>query len=197
MSKICAIVVTYNRLELLKMTIERLLNQTRKLDEIIIINNASTDGTKEFLDGMKDKVTVKTLSKNLGGAGGFSEGIKFAYEKGHDYFWIMDDDTIAESNSLQVLEEALNRSDMVITTGGLGPTNDDLTKETACKFFNMDLELHQESLKALEEYFFKMGRKITESNYKQVYFHFAEGHNQKILYGLVPYKNLFEFSDVS
>ena len=71
---------------------------------------------------------------------------------------------------LGILEEALNRSDMVITTGGLGPTNDDLTKDTACKFFNMDLELHQESLKALEEYFFKMGRKITESNYKQVYF---------------------------
>lgn len=71
---------------------------------------------------------------------------------------------------LGILEEALNRSDMVITTGGLGPTNDDLTKETACKFFNMDLELHQESLKALEEYFSKMGRKITESNYKQVYF---------------------------
>ena len=71
---------------------------------------------------------------------------------------------------LGILEEALNRSDMVITTGGLGPTNDDLTKETACKFFNMDLELHQESLKALEEYFFKMERKITESNYKQVYF---------------------------
>ena len=71
---------------------------------------------------------------------------------------------------LGILEEALNRSDMVITTGGLGPTNDDLTKETACKFFNMNLELHQESLKALEEYFSKMGRKITESNYKQVYF---------------------------
>lgn len=71
---------------------------------------------------------------------------------------------------LGILEEALNRSDMVITTGGLGPTNDDLTKETACKFFNMNLELHQESLKALEEYFFKMERKITESNYKQVYF---------------------------
>lgn len=71
---------------------------------------------------------------------------------------------------LGILEEALNRSDMVITTGGLGPTNDDLTKETACKFFNMDLELHQESLKALEEYFLKMGRKITKSNYKQVYF---------------------------
>lgn len=71
---------------------------------------------------------------------------------------------------LGILEEALSRSDMVITTGGLGPTNDDLTKETACEFFNMDLELHQESLKALEEYFSKMGREIAESNYKQVYF---------------------------
>ena len=75
-----------------------------------------------------------------------------------------------EDRLLGILEEALKRSDMVITTGGLGPTKDDLTKETACKFFNMDLELHEESLKALEEYFSRMGRKIVESNYKQVYF---------------------------
>lgn len=75
-----------------------------------------------------------------------------------------------EDRLLGILEEALKRSDMVITTGGLGPTKDDLTKETACKFFNMDLELHEESLKELEEYFSRMGRKIVESNYKQVYF---------------------------
>ena len=43
--KICAVVVTYNRLELLKLTIRKLLEQNRKLDEVIIINNASTDGT--------------------------------------------------------------------------------------------------------------------------------------------------------
>ena len=75
-----------------------------------------------------------------------------------------------EDRLLGILEEALKRSDMVITTGGLGPTKDDLTKETACKFFNMDLELHEKSLKELEEYFSRMGRKIVESNYKQVYF---------------------------
>ena len=75
-----------------------------------------------------------------------------------------------EDRLLGILEEALKRSDMVITTGGLGPTKDDLTKETACKFFNMDLELHEKSLKQLEEYFSRMGRKIVESNYKQVYF---------------------------
>ena len=49
MNKICAIVVTYNRVELLKLTIEKLLKQTRKIDEVIIINNASTDNTGEFL----------------------------------------------------------------------------------------------------------------------------------------------------
>ena len=75
-----------------------------------------------------------------------------------------------EDRLLGILEEALKRSDMVITTGGLGPTKDLLTKETACKFFNMDLELHEKSLKQLEEYFSRMGRKIVESNYKQVYF---------------------------
>lgn len=75
-----------------------------------------------------------------------------------------------EDRLLGILEEALKRSDMVITTRGLGPTKDDLTKETACKFFNMDLELHEKSLKQLEEYFSRMGRKIVESNYKQVYF---------------------------
>ena len=75
-----------------------------------------------------------------------------------------------EDRLLGILEEALKRSDMVITPGGLGPTKDDLTKETACKFFNMDLELHEKSLKQLEEYFSRMGRKIVESNYKQVYF---------------------------
>ncbi len=107
--KICAVVVTYNRLELLKLTIEKLLGQNRKLDEVIIINNASTDGTKEFLESLGDKITYVSLEKNLGGAGGFSEGIRKAYENGHDYFWIMDDDTIANEESLQKLEDALIR----------------------------------------------------------------------------------------
>ena len=75
-----------------------------------------------------------------------------------------------EGRMRDVIRTALDRSDVVILTGGLGPTKDDLTKETACKFFNMDLELHEKSLKQLEEYFSRMGRKIVESNYKQVYF---------------------------
>ena len=88
--KICAVVVTYNRLELLKGTIEKLLTQSRKLDEIIIIDNKCTDGTSEYLKTIEDKVTPVFLDENLGGAGGFNKGIKIAYEKGHDYIWIID-----------------------------------------------------------------------------------------------------------
>ena len=75
-----------------------------------------------------------------------------------------------EDRLLDLFQEAFKRCDIVITTGGLGPTADDLTKETACKYFGMDLELHEESMKALKEYFTRMNREITENNLKQVYF---------------------------
>lgn len=75
-----------------------------------------------------------------------------------------------EDRLLKTIDEALKRSDMVITTGGLGPTGDDLTKETACKYFSMKMELHEESLKALKIYFKRLNRQITENNMKQVYF---------------------------
>lgn len=66
--------------------------------------------------------------------------------------------------------EALKESDIVITTGGLGPTGDDLTKETACKYFNMELEIHKESHEYLIKLYKKLGIELTESNLKQVYF---------------------------
>jgi GT2 family glycosyltransferase len=87
---VCAVVVTYNRLNLLKECLDSLRAQTRKLDEILVINNSSTDGTLEWLNKQND-LTVIT-QPNSGGAGGFHTGIKTAYEKGHDWIWCMDDD---------------------------------------------------------------------------------------------------------
>lgn len=75
-----------------------------------------------------------------------------------------------EDRLFEMLDEALKRSDIVITTGGLGPTGDDLTKETACKYFGMNLVLHQKSLEELKKYFARLNKEITESNMKQVYF---------------------------
>lgn len=65
---------------------------------------------------------------------------------------------------------ALSRADFVITTGGLGPTKDDLTKEIAAEYFNKKLVLNEEALHELKEYFKKINREITENNIKQAYF---------------------------
>lgn len=67
------------------------------------------------------------------------------------------------------LELALKRCDVVITTGGLGPTQDDLTKETISEVCGRRLVLHQESLDAIKAFFKKIGREMTHNNEKQAY----------------------------
>jgi nicotinamide-nucleotide amidase len=64
---------------------------------------------------------------------------------------------------------AAKRSDIIITTGGLGPTQDDLTKETIAEFLDMPLELHKPSLKYIETFFKNTKRKMTTNNIKQAY----------------------------
>ena len=95
------IVVTYNRRNLLKDCIEALLKQNYKKQEILIIDNASTDGTKEYIDNLIDnkKVFYFNTGANLGGAGGFNYGVREALKRNYDYVWLMDDDTIAENNN--------------------------------------------------------------------------------------------------
>lgn len=70
----------------------------------------------------------------------------------------------------EALQEALSRSDMVITTGGLGPTEDDLTKEMVAEYFGLEMELHQPSLDALKAFMERFGKKMTPNNLKQAYF---------------------------
>jgi len=101
--RIAAVVVTYNRKELLKECLQALLNQTRPLDEIIVIDNASTDGTDQMIYSEFPAVTYVRLPENIGGSGGFHEGMKLAYEKGYDWIWIMDDDAIAKEDSVEKL----------------------------------------------------------------------------------------------
>lgn len=104
---ICAVVVTYNRKELLLNCLAALKNQTYAIDHIIVVNNASKDGTVDFLaeNGWvnSDQFTLITLNENLGGAGGFHAGIEFAYKEGFDYIWLMDDDGLPAVDSLAEL----------------------------------------------------------------------------------------------
>lgn len=77
---------------------------------------------------------------------------------------------VVGDNTKRIIEEldlAFKRSDIVITTGGLGPTKDDLTKEAAAEYFNKKLILNEEELKKIEEFFKRRNIKITENNRKQ------------------------------
>lgn len=68
---------------------------------------------------------------------------------------------------LEALKQAAERSDIIILSGGLGPTPDDLTKEVACEFFGKELVLHEESLERMMKYFTNKGLHMPESNKKQ------------------------------
>lgn len=101
---VAAVVVTYNRLDLLKQCVEALRRQTEACD-ILIVNNASTDGTELWLAEQQD-VNSRNTGSNLGGAGGFNYGMRWAVEAGYDYVWVMDDDTLPEPDALEKLLEA-------------------------------------------------------------------------------------------
>ena len=105
-TNVAAVVVTYNRLALLKRCVECLRGQTALCD-ILIVNNASTDGTEEWLAAQADLLSRNTGS-NLGGAGGFNYGMRWAVEAEYDYVWVMDDDTLPKADALEKLLEADN-----------------------------------------------------------------------------------------
>lgn len=82
-----------------------------------------------------------------------------------------------EERLIKTLSESLKRSDLVICTGGLGPTEDDITKEVCAKYLGYDLEINEDSWNKIKRYFDKMGKNPTENNKKQGYF----PRNSKIL----------------
>lgn len=102
-----AVVVTYNRQNLLRECLQGLLAQTHALDEIIVVDNASTDGTLAMLAAAFPGVTTLPLPKNIGGAGGFAQGMQLAGEKGYDWIWLMDDDLLVQPDALEHLAEAV------------------------------------------------------------------------------------------
>ena len=109
MNEVVAIVVTYNRLEMLKKCIDSLKSQDFPCDSLVVDNN-STDGTREWLTSQDNLIYVNT-GKNIGGAGGFNVGIKEAVKLGYDYIWLMDDDCLPKKDALSNLINASNKLD--------------------------------------------------------------------------------------
>lgn len=104
---VTAVLVAYNRRELVGEALEALARQTRPVDRLIVVDNASTDGSTEVaheaLGSWGDRAELVRLEENTGGAGGFAVGIATALlgEQSTDWIWVMDDDTIPSPTALE------------------------------------------------------------------------------------------------
>lgn len=110
MDQIYAVVLSYKRKDLLKRCLEGISAQSRPCDAIIVVDNASNDGTEEMLlESQVANLKVYVLSANTGASGGFSAGFRIAYQQGADFVWMMDDDVVPEPDALEKLLEADQR----------------------------------------------------------------------------------------
>ncbi len=108
--RVIAVVVTWNRRELLLESLTAVLAQTRPPDTVIAVDNASTDGSADAVRAAFPDVRLATLAQNTGGAGGFAYGLALALADGADLVWLMDDDTVPEPDALRALLDARDRA---------------------------------------------------------------------------------------
>jgi GT2 family glycosyltransferase len=107
-TRIAAVVVTHNRPQLLLQALAALRTQTRPLDSMYVVDNASDCPVEQLIDGTGDTPTVVLRSDtNIGGAGGFALGMAKAFAAGHDWIWLLDDDALARPDALARLLDGL------------------------------------------------------------------------------------------
>lgn len=107
-------IVTYNRLNKLKIAIDSFEKQVKLPQYIVVVNNASTDGTREFLSKWKQKDSnfkkiVINNEKNAGGSGGFYLALSEAIKYSANWIWVSDDDAYADKNALKYASEYLDK----------------------------------------------------------------------------------------
>lgn len=109
--KIGVVIVTYNRLDKLKIALKSYEKQTEKPKYILVINNNSTDGTREYLENEWQKEESKiekiivNLKQNTGGSGGFYEGLKNSLQLDAEWVWVADDDAYPQENAFEIAKK--------------------------------------------------------------------------------------------
>ncbi len=107
---VLALVVTHNRKALLEECLQRLLQQTHRPAEVLVLDNASTDGTEALVQQRFPELRYLRLPENTGAAGGFHHGLALARNLEHDWIWLLDDDAHPEPDALRRLLEGLSRA---------------------------------------------------------------------------------------
>jgi GT2 family glycosyltransferase len=131
--RVLAHIHTYNDADIIDRTIESVLRQTRPVDHILVVDNASTDGTADRPS--LRHVTILRHRENLGTSGTVITGMRFALEHGYDWIWVFDADSTPEPDALERLLEFYS---------GLPPELQDETACLACLPYNQvdGLPLH-------------------------------------------------------
>ena len=111
--KVSAVIVTYNRLDDLKKTLEAYDKQTVPVSSLIVVDNHSSDGTDEFLKNWLQRTSayekvIHLLPDNLGGSGGFYYGMLSAMKMDCDWIYLADDDAVPHADMFEELFKFMN-----------------------------------------------------------------------------------------
>jgi len=102
---VCAIIATFNRRELLRRLLDSLTAQTFRDFDVVVVDNASTDGTAEMIRHDFPAVHLIALDRNTGASGGNNVGLRYALTTGYRYGWLLDNDAVTEPTTLAKLIE--------------------------------------------------------------------------------------------
>lgn len=154
MTSVCALVVTYNRSKYLQKALEGILNQHQEVSGVLIFNNKSTDSTEQDLMDLGYLATTDNIIQekklyetqtdgktfyyylndaNLGGAGGFANGIDLISKLDYDYVWIMDDDVFPEPDCLSEVMSQMTLNNSLV---GIPNRTDENFDDKACVDFD-------------------------------------------------------------
>lgn len=105
---VASVTVATNAARILPRQLDALKEQSRKIDQIIVVDNASSDGTADMLATQYPEVTVLSLPENGGVGGGYAAGLAHAaIAKKHSWIWLLDDDSVPPPDGLQKLLDGL------------------------------------------------------------------------------------------
>ena len=92
--KIACVVVAYNNGNNIGKLLEALFSQSKQLEEIVVVDNASSDATPKIVKQKFPQATLLANACNTGAGGGYAQGLEYAYQRGYEWVWLLDGDSL-------------------------------------------------------------------------------------------------------